>query len=150
MITDDIKNIDTYSEIPEKVKEFIKTMPENIALGRHELYDGHYVNIEVYDTKTPEKGVFESHEKYIDIQIILSGTERIDFINTSELSVDIPYNEEKDIIFYKRENLDAGRVVLRQRQFAIFYPYEAHMPQLNAGSIQQEVKKAVVKIKINA
>ncbi len=148
MINDCIKNIDKYSEFPKEICEFIKNMPFDIECKKHKINEDDYVNVEMYETKIPEKGVFESHQKYIDIQIILSGVERIDFINTSELSVDIPYNAEKDIIFYKHETLDAGRVVLKQGQFAIFYPYEAHMPQLCVRKTSV-VKKAVVKIKIN-
>ena len=146
MITDDIRNIEKYREIPKEICEFIKNMPADC--GRHEINSEDYVNIEIYETKSPEKGIFESHKKYIDIQIILSGTERIDFTDMAGLTVDIPYNDEKDIIFYRRENVNAGRVILKQGQFAVFYPHEAHMPQLTAEGQSVTVKKALVKIKV--
>ena len=149
MITDSLKNIEKYREIPAEILEYIKNIPSDIACGRHEINSDDYMNVEIYNTKLPGQGVFESHEKFIDIQIILSGIERIDFTETAGLNVSIPYNEAKDIIFYKHEGVNSGRVILNQGQFAIFYPYEAHMPQLDAESQSVTVKKAVVKIKVN-
>lgn len=148
MIKDSLENIDKYKEIPVEIREFIKNMPSNIECGRHSINADDYVNVEMYSTKAPEQGLLESHEKYIDIQIILAGKERIDFTETVGLAVKIPYNEEKDIVFY--EQAESSRLILNAGQFAVFYPYEAHMPQLNAGSSSETVKKAVVKIKVDA
>ncbi len=148
MINDSIKNIRKYSNISENICKFIENLSTDIECGRHQLDGENYVNVELYETKPPESGVFESHKKYIDIQIILKGTERIDFVDTDKLSVDTPYSPEKDIVFYKSENVIAGKVILEESQFAVFYPGEAHMPQLNSGSLPVSVKKAVVKIKV--
>lgn len=144
MITDSLKNIDKYTSIPEFIRNYIKKMPADISLGRHTIINDDYMNVEVYETKC--SGAFESHKKYIDIQIILAGTERINYIDTAELSVNIPYNEEKDIIFYKKFDGNCSNVILQKGHFAVFYPYEAHMPQLSGTGFPSKVKKAVVKI----
>ncbi len=149
MITDDIKNIQKYPQIPEKIREFITVLSSNVECGRYWITEDDYVNVEFYETKKPEMGVFESHEKYTDIQIILTGIERIDYADISGLSVDIPYNDEKDIVFYKKTNKDVKSVIIKSRQFAIFNPNEAHMPQLSVKE-SLRVKKAVVKLKIKS
>lgn len=43
--------------------------------GRYEFCDGIYVNIETYVTYPRIERKFESHEKYIDIQYMISGRE---------------------------------------------------------------------------
>lgn len=149
MITDKINSIDKYSNIPENIRKIIKQIPFDISCGRHPIQNDDYMNVETYDTKPFEAGVFESHKKYIDVQIILSGTERIDYVNIDCLDVGVPYNSEKDIIFYKKISRCTNSVILNQGEFAVFYPHEAHMPQLNAINEKCTVKKVVVKIKID-
>lgn len=146
MIKDKLKNIDKYLEIPVEIREYIKNISSGIDCGRHEINSDDYMNVECYNTKSPAEGLFESHKKFTDIQIILQGCERIDFTGIDDLTVKIEYNETKDIVFYEKS--ESSQLLLNEGEFAVFYPYEAHMPQLWAGSQSGAVKKAVVKIKV--
>lgn len=146
MITDKLNNIDLYSEIPQVAKDFIKILTPDIEIGKVVLSDDIYANVETYITKFPSQGRFEAHDKYTDIQILLKGEEYIYVEDRSKLNVDIPYNKEKDITFYKDDIQKSGRVKLDGSNFALLYPCEAHAPQIAAGK-KMQVKKVVVKVK---
>src|SRR5688500_5763590 len=48
------------------------------ATERIELADGAFAIEQVYRTKLRADGFFESHRKYIDVQVVLEGEERIE------------------------------------------------------------------------
>ena len=145
MIVDKLSNIDLYTNIPDNIKEFIKNIDKDIELGRYELDNGAYDNVEQYLTKSVSEGKFESHKKYIDIQLLLSGSEKIYYnydINLPQLE---PYNENKDITFYETEVSKSDYVTLDGTNFMLIFPHELHAPQIMAKT-QQKVKKVVVKL----
>ena len=147
MITDEIKNKRKYKEIPAEVCDFIENLSDNIECGKHFINENDYANVEVYEPKEFENCAFESHEKYIDVQLLLSGKERIDFRNVVGLVVDKPYDEQRDITFFANSTSDYfNSVILNSRNFAVFYQAEAHKPQIKIQN--GKVKKVVVKIKV--
>ena len=48
------------------------------------------------ETKPLSEGTFESHQKYIDVQILLEGQEEMAWMELDNLTEAIPYDEEKD------------------------------------------------------
>lgn len=118
--------------------------PANYEDGRHELVDGLYVSIETYETKYRKDTKFESHEKYIDIQYMISGEELITVAPVSELEVCDPYNTEKDITFYKNCLL-GNEYLLSTGTFLILMPGEGHMPCISLNG-KQTIRKAVIKV----
>ena len=146
MIFDTLKNIDLYESIPVDVKNFIHSLTPDIELGRVELLNGNYVNIEKYTTKPVEQAKFESHKKYTDIQILLSGKEKIYFTDNNNLSVSVKYDSVRDIIFYSDKVDNYPFAILDGSNFVIFPPDEAHAPQVSSD-ICENVLKVVVKIK---
>ena len=148
MIIDKITNIDNYKEIPYNAKNFIKNLYNDIKVGKYSIKDDDYANIEVYITKKLDNAKFESHQKYIDIQLLLSGKEKIYIHSSSELNVSVPYNKENDIIFYNDSVVNSDFVTLDTTNFVLLYPHEAHAPQIALEEVPSEVKKVVVKIKI--
>lgn len=148
MIIDKLENISLYSQIPDSVCEFLKTLSEDTLCGRYNLSETDYVNIETYSTKLISEGKFETHDNYIDIQLLLSGQERI-YIDTREgLKEENPYNLEKDITFYVNDISGSDFVTLNGSNFVMIYPHEAHAPQISNNNLPQCVKKAVFKIKV--
>lgn len=148
MIFDNLENIDKYSIVTPEISEFIKNLNVNTPCGRHELSDKAYANVEEYSTRGALECNLESHRKFIDIQILVSGEERIDFINIDGLKVLESYDCVKDIIFYKKPKTELNSIYLNGRNFAIFYPNDAHAPQITTLSVQNSVKKVVVKIAV--
>ena len=147
MIIDSLKNIYLYNEIPQNVKIFIKNILIDFALGRHYIDDNNYANIEEYFTKPLSKAKYEAHEKYIDIQFLLSGNEKIYYRDKNGLTYDTDYDSDKDIIFYNNA-VNSHYIELDGSNFAVIFPHEAHAPQIQAGNNQENVVKVVVKVKV--
>ncbi len=149
MITDKIENIKNYKEIPNQVSDFLKSLTSNSDTGHYEIDESSYANIDEYETKPVSNCKFEAHKKYIDIQMLLSGTEELDFIHTENLKIDEEYDCSRDVMFFKNPSIKPDSLILNPFKFAMIYPHEAHRPQMNAFDKPQKVKKVVVKILIN-
>ncbi len=148
MIIDKLENMHLYSEIPQTVKDFVAELKPNISLGRVILSDDIYVNIETYKTKLVKDAKFEAHQKYIDIQLLMVGNEKIAYTDKYSLSETLPYDAERDIVFYNEEVKDYPAVCLDGTNFVMLFPHEAHAPQISPNSFPADVKKIVVKIKV--
>lgn len=102
-------------------------------------------NVAHYQTRLPEQAVWESHRKYIDVQYVVSGVERIGYIPLENApTVQSPYSDAKDVIFYEP---GTDSFTLRAGQFAIFYPEDIHAPSLADGE-PSAVVKVVMKVLI--
>ncbi len=146
VIVDKLSNIGIYSEIPSCVKTFIQSITPDIDFGRYELENNSYVNIEAYTTKMLSEAKFEAHKKYADIQILLSGIEKIYIKPADTLICPLEYNEDKDIRFFNDDIKSSDYVTLDGSNFVFIYPHEAHAPQIAFDDTPQQVKKAVVKL----
>lgn len=130
-----------------KIQEFlhhIKNLDASITCGKYELDGGAYFNVDEYFTK--EHGLPEVHRKYIDLQYILEGEEIIYVANIADCANSKGYNEENDLEFFESfENL--SELVMKKGDWAIFYPDDAHIPQIELNE-SVKVKKIVVKIPV--
>lgn len=148
MIFDDFKNIDLY-DIDDKVKDFILNIDLEIKTGRYEITEYAYINIDEYKTRKKETVKLEGHKKYIDIQFLIKGKERIYITDKSGLEITEKYDDKKDIEFYKTPDFKPlNKIYLDRNKFAIFYPDDIHSPCINFNNEEETVKKAVVKILI--
>ena len=147
MIYDKINNINIYNNIPDDVVNFVKSLNSHIKPGRYNISNSAYANVEEYITRNPSDAKYEAHKNYIDIQILLSGKEIIYIEETKNLSIDIKYDTEKDIMFFSESVIEGLPIVLDGTNFVVIYPHEAHAPQVICGS-GQKVLKVVIKIKI--
>ncbi|MCQ2958322.1 MAG: YhcH/YjgK/YiaL family protein [Candidatus Gastranaerophilales bacterium] len=148
MIKDTLDNAEKYFNLSPQIKSALlylkNTDLKNIEIGRHYLDgDNMYVNVDEYETKISDN--IEAHRKYIDIQYIISGEEQMGVSLLKNLTPITEYDEEKDIIFY---NGKADLNLVKENEFIIFYPEDAHLPCQMIDKAKK-VKKAVVKIKIN-
>ena len=101
---------------------------------------------QVYNSKVRENCFFESHKQYIDVQFILEGEEIIEVANSSELSIDIPYSNEMDLMKYNMTN-NSSVIKLKKGDVSIFYPEDAHMPCVKLNK-SLKVVKTVVKVAV--
>ncbi len=150
MIMDTLKNIDTYLNIhPDmsKVLDFIKTVNENTPAGRIELSQfGGFALIMEYESEPVSQRKFETHKKFIDVQIILSGRERIDWVPVDNLeSLDV-YDMESDLAFWKDGKCTT--LFMEKNYFAIFFPNDAHKPNCSID-IPVSMRKMVVKVPVS-
>ena len=154
MIFDSAKNLDFYKKLGvegryAKAVEFLKNNDlEKLAPGKYEI-DGKnvFANVQEYTTIPWEEAKFEAHHDYTDIQYIVSGCETMTYAPVDELAVKVPYNDEKDVVFFDNEN-PGLKVVAKAGEYMIFNPWDGHKPKAAAGD-PAPVKKVVVKIKEN-
>ena len=146
MIFDKIENIGNY-KIEKSAVDFIRTLSRNINLGKVNISDNVWVNIEEYTTKHHEKCRLEAHRIYTDIQILLDGIEELDYTNIEGLNITEKYDKERDIMFFACPERILNKVVLKEGYFALLTPSEAHQPQMAYKGNPSKVKKVVVKIR---
>jgi YhcH/YjgK/YiaL family protein len=151
MISDSIQNYSRYPFGPawEAAFAFIKKLSPETPTGKQFIQgDRLYAGVDSYATKLRESAKLETHRKYVDIQLLLSGTEAIEIFPRRDLTVSEPYNQEKDVEFYQVPTSAPARVVLSPGEFLVFFPHDAHMPCLVAGDAPQTVKKVVIKVAV--
>lgn len=151
MIADTLCQIHRYQAISPRFSaafEFLKKLPADIALGRHEIEgDNCFALVQAYTTKPLAQAKFEAHKKYTDIQFIQAGRETLLWSPLAALTqVTQPYVEEKDVAFFAMPpqvtpvNLSAG-------EFAIFFPEDGHAPGIECAGAA-EVRKIVIKLRV--
>lgn len=148
MIYDNIKNAERYFSLREDIKiglEKIKEL-EKKEPGKYEI-DGKkiFASVQEYESKVPEKILFENHGKYIDIQYIISGEEEILTSAAEDDRKSIPYDAEHDVEFYDYTE-DHHTFKMNGGDFVILFPGEPHAPGLAKYGKPQKMKKIVVKI----
>ncbi|MBQ9112494.1 MAG: YhcH/YjgK/YiaL family protein [Clostridia bacterium] len=137
------KTNDSFAQIFEIAKAALNSIPED---GKYAL-DGDkvYYSVQSYDTKPASEAKFETHEKYIDIQVILDGEEIIRFDTVDKLNVTVEYDKTRDCAFYAM-NDEYDTVRLRRGELAIIFPNEAHAPCVAPNDTPAPVHKMVAKI----
>jgi biofilm protein TabA len=115
--------------------------------AKFELGDGVFVIEQAYLSKVRADGFFESHRKYIDVQIVVSGEERMELVDISRITMREPYSAERDFIGYE-DTADASVLRVHAGQIAVFFPNDVHMPSLRLGGEPVLVHKSVVKIPV--
>ena len=120
----------------------------SLEIKRHDIDgDNLFVMVSEYNTKNEQDARYEAHKKYIDIQYVARGIERIGIAPMSSVdSVLQAYDATKDVEFIR---VKAGTTFPADPgNFFVFFPEDAHMPGLNFDSIAP-VKKIVVKVKVD-
>ncbi|MCC7300176.1 MAG: YhcH/YjgK/YiaL family protein [Verrucomicrobia bacterium] len=152
MIADSIQNNSLYPFGPawKAAFEFLKTLTPDSETGKRLIQgDRLFAGIDCYETKPRSAAKLETHRKYVDIQVLLSGTETIEIFPKNGLTVSEPYNPGKDAEFYEKPTEPHAKVVLNPGQFLVFFPEDAHMPCLMSGTSPVPVKKVVFKIAVD-
>lgn len=150
MIVGKIKDIDMYKGLSKNLDVAIESIKrgdyKNGVLGRNEVAgDKVFFNFqELESTKDFEEALFETHKKYIDIQVIVEGIENYGVLLSDEdLEVAEPFNYEGDFGLFKK--YPETVFTLTPEDFIIFFTDEPHMPCLKVGE-KKSLRKAVYKI----
>ena len=149
MIIDTFENSKYYGlgDTGKTIFDFLTSLDKEAEEKRYEIDgDNIFAMVMSYDTRTIDEAAFEAHEKYIDVQAVLDGAEGFQILDKSELEISVPYDEEKEVEFYKPAT-GTTQLDLYPGSFVLLFPHDAHMPTLIVGSESQYIKKVVVKVK---
>ena len=131
----------------QKTLEYLNNMDlKKLESGKHVINEWLYINVQEYMTKNISDCKYESHKKYVDIQMMINGIEAIETSDVDKLELETEYNEESDVMFWKRKN-NQMRTVITDKSYVILYPQNAHMPCI-AVDKPVKVKKLVAKVLI--
>ena len=149
MILDSIKNAELYYSLNPRLKVAFDWLaecnPKTLAAGRHSILgDEVFVNVMELDLNPRYEALLEVHDKYIDIQVIVGGIGKEEF----------GWSERKDCKKAKGE-FDAERDIqlftdqpqtfytMKEGQFTILMPEDAHAPMLGEGHIKKMIFKVL-------
>ncbi len=105
MFFSNISIAEKYNYLEEKFCCAYKWLAETdiaaLAVGSYPIMgDTVVANVQEYTTKLPEEGLFETHEKYFDIQYVVSGKEQFGVCKRDSLKVK-SRDEANDRKFYE-------------------------------------------------
>lgn len=115
-----------------------------LADGEHEL-DGRrlYVSVASAQGRGRTGAILEAHRRYIDIQVVISGTEEIGLKPVTAChEVELAYDGGRDLMLFRDRPDDW--LVLPVGSFMVLFPADAHAPLAATGP----VRKAVVKVEV--
>jgi YhcH/YjgK/YiaL family protein len=133
----------------DKAFAFLKTHDmQTIAKGRTNIEgdngDKVYAIVTEDPSKDYEKTNWESHRKFIDLQYVIRGEEKMGKLPVTDATVTMPYNEARDLANYSGE----GKIyTVPEGTFILFFPTDAHRPNITPGG-NKVVKKIVVKVRV--
>ena len=148
MILDTLQNHALYTTVHPLFREAFHYLERTdfnaLADGKHIIdEDNLFALISSYDTK-PEAGArAESHRKYIDIQVLLSGSEKIGHTPLNGQSPVVEYDEAKEIMFY---DTPCSFFTMKPGMFVVFFPEDVHLPGIEANGTGK-VRKVVMKVR---
>lgn len=150
MIISNIKDASRYMAISPAMKKAIeyiqsgswKKLPADKK--RYPIYEGEVEAVRmVYETSS--EGKWESHQTWTDIQMLVSGEEKMLFAPASSLKKEGGYISEKDFQGYNTESKAAQSITAAPEQLIFFFPEDAHQPNLSLTQ-KEQVDKVVVKV----
>ena len=133
MIIDRISNAHLYEHLSPRIKRAFdylrRTDLASLSPGRHDI-DGDrlYVMLSQYETKSKPQGTWEAHRRYIDLQVVIQGTEQIGYSHVGRLTPGayatdrdfVPLAGDGDFLTLSRRRLHAalprGRAHARDRR----------------------------------
>jgi biofilm protein TabA len=119
---------------------------DTLAVGRHEIAgEMLFASVTEGPSKDLDKATWESHRKYIDLQYVVKGKERIGVGPSQGALITKQYDETKDVMNY---SITEGLYYVAEPEiFFLFFPSDAHRPNIKVEGFDT-VKKLVLKIRV--
>lgn len=149
MIFDHIKNISNYHFLSSSLVRALEVIRDtDFSTLEEKTYEVEgrdlFFFIQAYETRAVND-LPEAHRKYIDIQYVISGTERMDFGQVDTMTEEVEGRPANDVWFY-RGPMDS--ITVSEGMFAVFFPNDAHAPCISPAAGANNVRKCVFKVKI--
>lgn len=150
MFNSPIALAEKYNYLDEKFKRAYKWLAEtdlgHTPAGSYPIGgDDAVASVQEYDTTPAGRNVFETHDKFFDIQYVISGKEYFGVCKREGLKI----KEEmpaRDMKTYEEPEL-SGTVLLLPGDLIVVAPEEAHKPRCAVGA-PEFVRKVVVKVRV--
>ena len=120
--------------------EFLSSLgEERVELKGDEVYCTRFT----YETVPEDEAFFEAHRLYLDIHLMLSGSERVEIASPAALE---QFDCQGDFYAYRGQGRHS--LVLSPGDFLVVFPDDAHKIKMRVDG-PETVTKAVFKVKIN-
>lgn len=140
--------LDTIREVSEVAYNYAKSfVPSQVKDGSYTLANGVIANVMTYTTKPVEFTCFETHRKYIDVQVIIYGDEimAVDDIQKMINTVCAEYDDKNDVTLY---DYNGGTIcVLKSGNVITLKPEDAHRGAIKTSN-PRLTRKIVFKVPI--
>ncbi|MDY0278693.1 MAG: YhcH/YjgK/YiaL family protein [Acholeplasma sp.] len=149
MIFDKLSNLHLYSSISSKIPEvdiiIRDVIKGEIKEGKYYFGDDNFYMISLNKNHYYAEELWERHKKYIDIHILIRGSEQL-YFSSEMVSTYVEYSNEKDISFHQVKTWNS--IILDSDSFIIIFPHEYHQPSIIQDNYDY-VQKIVFKINRN-
>ena len=145
MILDTLQNRERYYPLCPRLRRAFEwldvTDVASLEVGRHAIDgDDIFVNVSELDLRPRSEAALELHNEYIDIQVVFGGEEEFGWSPRSAVAKPrAEFDSEKDIQFFEDEPQTFYTV--REGQFTILTPDDAHAPMLGEGRVRKLIFK---------
>ncbi|TDR82970.1 YhcH/YjgK/YiaL family protein [Paludibacterium purpuratum] len=148
MYCDHIDNL-ANSPLPAELRDVLALLADfaQRPAGRYPI-DGErcFALVQEMTTGHADTRRFEAHARYLDVQYLVSGAERIDYLpKECETTLLEDHLSERDIAFYDAKQ-PACELMLSPGMYAIFQAGEYHRPCCAVANPAQ-IKKVVLKLR---
>lgn len=117
---------------------------KELPAGKYEIdHEQVYAMVSKGPGRKKEDALLEAHGLYIDIQLVLAGTDTMGWKPASLCTEPSgEYDQQADVRFFTDEPV--AWVAVAGGAYAVFFPEDAHMPLISPGQIHKVVVKVAV------
>ena len=150
MIVDRLERAELYYGMGDRIATALRWLQkhadEPLDEGKHTVRgETIYALVQNYEPKAAEDASIEAHRKYIDVQYVAKGIERMGWADVGTVQEKGAYDAEGEFQFYTGST---SWVTATAGTFMIFMPQDAHVPGVSTEG-SGRVRKIVVKVAID-
>lgn len=146
MIFDTLDHYKVYQrslpELWDMVRFLNKMEKGKLPEGEYRLNKG-LAMITSGQTRCASEKLFESHKKFLDIQVMCEGEEEWELSDIDNVRMVSAYDAQKDMATYSGSG---EHIRLLAGHFIVVYPWEAHKPSVHFGDTPFSFRKVIVKV----
>lgn len=145
MILSTLTQADRYAALrplfPRAFEYISNTDLLELAPGRYPIVgEDLFAIVESVPGRSRFEARLECHRKYIDIQLVLEGTDEMGWKPLADCTQPVSdYSAEKDIQFFR--DAPSSWIATPPGAFCIFFPEDAHAPLVSEGQIRKVIFK---------
>ena len=142
-----LKMIPEISRYLNSLKEVLRRIEsQESPMVKIDLGKGIFALEQIFETKEIKDCFYESHKKYIDIQIMLEGSETMQLFDVSNSHANcLSYDERTDFCIYDVNSEIVTNLLMTSGDTYVFFPNDGHLGMLKSD-VKKFVKKTVIKV----